>query len=330
MLAVINERLNEKELEQRIKELATLIPQSARLWSTLRLLHAETSQSEMLTMEPRPKGVQRYRASLWKSLKGDDCNGTYAYLRFLLVSQGQSRILNYETSDSCVSQHHIDPRHELAIMFEDQTLAGEYGIGLSLGECFSRISLSSLDEQRWMRQATDLDRTNAAIDIVEWALLTWSSPWTEKMCICSVYHALPPHDPTRSVQDMSGPLRALGVYNARGTHACPNQNVAMRRHLSLAVLLSALALTSQVAVVLETGRSEGKEITVPKFIVNMEGTLQVLGQEDLAREIKVRNYRNGAWSSAVEHCLHLDQDRDDKSELDHMDFWRYQEKVLEP
>lgn len=118
-----------------------------------------------------------------------------------------------------------------------------------------------------------------------------------KLCICKIRHSLPQGFDTR--QDV---LRALGLSRTSGAHHYSEPEVTARKHLTLAIVLSALALACQVDVV---HRGNGPRRTSELFMY-VDGNLQRLSQNALVLKVKSHNGGDDQRAGSVEYCLNQD------------------------
>lgn len=306
--------MKKEDIEHFPHELATLQAQSATLWESL---DAITTLDTLLVLRPveAQLATKKCEGLLWKQLRGDFLP---AKLQLDFIRNGQGTRLSYRiTKDTTVKPRHTI-EEEVRNIIRDGMGTGPFVVGSSLQACYERISTRGLAEQQRIRRLTDMERISAAVDIAEWTLLTWKSSWTANVCVCRIHCTFKPDDPGRE-----SPWYSLRPDTSLENHSCFVQDVAVRKHLLVGVLLATLALGCQIVVVIDAEK-------IRRFDANVNGRVTRMSEDGLTDEILARTNNSYHWAHAIEHCLDQDANSKDKERLEPAHFHLYDEHVLKP
>lgn len=209
----------------------------------------------------------------------------------------------------------LDGSHDLGnkILSSDATQGPEGSLGGTIQHNLEALTRLHSDHQELCRQNVKLECITAAICIATWTMLAWGSPFVDGLSSCKIRHAQ--FDDTdripaltqRTCSSVSARKRILLVVlnvswltDATQSLPCCQQYLEGRVFLSLAVLLSELALACPISVV-QLQDHHAVRFIVHAVAANTPDYLSACELISMVYRATSRHYRN-----AVRYCL--DQD----------------------
>lgn len=206
----------------------------------------------------------------------------------------------------------LDNSHDLAnrLLSSTATQGSTGSLGGTIQCNLEALTRLHSDRQELCRQSVKLECTTAAVCIATWTMLAWGSPWVDGLSSCKIRHAqfgdndrvpalIQRECSSVCICNITPAFHELGT-NTTQKLPCCQPYFEGRIFLSLAVLLSELALACPVSVV-QAHRSI-------RFVIH---TITTTSEEDLsvsASELIAMVYRATSrhYRTAVRYCLNQD------------------------